>query len=446
MGIARTARLGPESSPEVHAPDVIEREALLDQARRLGLRLGDVLVSDVPGGPTELTAVRAAIVGTDVPVRRDDVIDDVYTSSFGDRLLSIGGGPRSHHTQLRRYDLWGTPILQVAAYPEPPSTSGVRLWCAPAMVWLFVATPRSGEFDEALQALQPHWERLLAHHGVPLDRPLDPELERRYPVPNRIVPLDGAQLAELRGAVDLLVGQEPIAALVDETASPRAAVDVTLQARRVLLRHMDRLDTVLEHSHGAARDKYRAMERLAEEIGAGTVHLGHLLAPHRHLVDGLDETRQHVARAVDAATETTSLITSAAVGRLLDRSEANRRVTTAVGAAAFLLALVANYSALAAVPRDDRVLRSFVQIGAWLAVGAIGLLVGAYVLARLSAMPSRTVPRRLAALLRAGAPCAGIAATALFVWAGVTASVPALAAGAVCAVVLVVIRAVLGDY
>ena len=153
-----------------------------------------------------------------------------------------------------------------------------------------------------------------------------------------------------------------------------------LAARRELQRHDERIIHLLQHSHGSVDDKYEALdERLAVVFAddAATMSAYHLGAPHRHLMLGFKETRTDVRALTDRASESASLVVSATVGRLLDRSEANKTTGTAVGAALAIIALVSTFTAVASVP-SERSGPYLTRLAGW--VGFSGLLVGAFVM------------------------------------------------------------------
>jgi hypothetical protein len=324
-------------NPSPDSADV--RSSLLTLACTNSVVPGDVLVSRTIGDEEGLEAVAKAVLADSVVMRRDRHVRDVYQSAFANSLLASAGTRPSQHLQLRNARILDTALLQVAIYPVPPRAGETRLWCDAAVVWLFVPSGKAGDSVVAfLTELQPLWERLRAHHSFPLDRNEPHELIERYPVPRRMGALAREDRDSLDDAVLLLSDHGPILALLAQATSPRIAVERILDARYRLLRHLERMTLALQHSHGSARSKYESVREAALEsparVDPGQVE--HVLAPHRHLVDGLEETQRNLVVLAEQASATASLITSAAVSRLLDRSSANRISGTAIAAVASL--------------------------------------------------------------------------------------------------------------
>ena len=408
---------------------------------------GDVLISVLDGDDDLGIAAEAFTLNENI-IGRTPEVTDIYRCRLADRILEGAGSSRAHHTQLRAFNLEGSPLLQVAMYPRPGSVHGVRLWCDPALIWLFLPRATLAVLRPGLAALQPSWERLRAHHGVPLTHHLRADLADRYPVEDPMEPLRPDELRRLGDAVEMLVGQSCVQALLDGSITPRQAVDSTLQARRSLARHLDRLDKLLEHSHGRADTKMELLAESASRIfSRSTEHdVLHLLAPHQHLVDGMEETHDQVSGAVQGASATTALMSSAAVGRLLDRSQANRAVTTAVAVAAFLIAVVTGFTSLASVPMDDRAIRDLVRLAGFVGVGSAVLVATAYSLAKVAAAPARSAPEVLQRWAVASTVL-GLALTiACFGLGAATGEVWALAAGGGVAIFTAFLRAWIDDY
>lgn len=448
MTIRNVTRLRVRENAEELGATEPDRDFLLSVAATVAVAPGDVLLSEVEGAERELEALRHAALAGEVEVRRDEVITDVYSSAFGDGLVRAAGAERCHHLQIRQFTLRGSRVLQFAAYPAPPMAHGVRLWCDPAVIWLFVAGPRRDDFWQLVRNLQPNWERLRSHHGQPLTGRIDGLLHDVYANPNPIEHLTRSGLEELTTAVGLLGRQDVVDDLVSGSVQPKVAVERTLAARRTLVRHLERVDTVLDHAHGDARSKYRSLESLAVRLieDADRDSCLHLLAPHRHLVDGFEETRAQITATVETAAATTSLITSAAVSRLLDRSDANRRTTTAVSVAALLIALSAGFSSFAAIPRDDRLIRSFVSLGSWVGAGALSLLAVSYVLAWMATVPPARLPGWLRRYDRQIIVASAGGATVLLCLGGVSGSLLPVVGAVPLVVVFAGVRSLTSEY
>ena len=406
---------------------------------------GDVVVSVVDG---DLAGVEAVLVGEDAVLHRGPEISDVYRSGFAAGLLAAIGAPDPHEMQLRRYLAEGQRVLQVAVYPRPPADRGVRLWCTPALIWLFVAGPQPDRLLGALEALRPSWERVRVHHGPPLEAPTAPDLAARYPVEDPIGPLGRHDMAALHEALETVVGQTCVEALMAGRTTPRQAVDTTLRGRRALALHLDRLDKVLEHSHGRGEVKVDLFREAVAAALPETEHSAreHLVAPHRHLVDGMRETQRQVRAAVDGASTTTGLMSSAAVGRLLDRSRANRQASTAVAVGALLIAVLSVFTSLAAIPDRGRAVGDLVRLGSWVGVGGILLLAVAYLLAHLSAVPADRAPAFLREHAHPVLGAAGALALVVFGLAAATASLTLLAVGVTTVFLAAVVRAWTDDF
>jgi hypothetical protein len=424
------------------------REALLDLANAAPLTPGDVLLTrtaDVAG----LERIARSVTDGDTVMQRDRDVRDIYVSSFADALLEAAGADRSQHFQIRKVEAFGTTVLQMAAYPTPPISAGVRLWCDSAIVWLFV--PRGRDGDEAVnffRRLQPLWERVRAHHGVPMDRALPEELSNIYPVPYPVAPMTKDERAQLVGAVDFLSSQSLISDIVDRRTNARKLVDDVLLARQTLVRHLDRMKIVLEHAHGTARSKVLVMRQTAYQLAPDEdpIALEHLLAPHEHLIDGMEETQRNLDAVLAAVSTTASLITTAAVGRLLDRSKANRTMATAVATAAFCAAILSTYTALAAIPRDGRAIPDLVRLSGW--VGSLGITagLGAYAVAALAAVPSHRLPSVLRVRSRLVLGTLAVSSTAAFVVTAVSGWWQAAVGGGVLLALLIGTGALVNDY
>ncbi len=118
------------------ADDLGVRDSLVLQARSVRFDVGDVFVS-LLDDDVDLASLRDQIVQGDVSFTRTNVITDVFESTFADAMLRDLGTP-AQHVQFRQIKISGRPLLQMAIYPLPMSAGGIRLWCDPALVWLFL--------------------------------------------------------------------------------------------------------------------------------------------------------------------------------------------------------------------------------------------------------------------------------------------------------------------
>ncbi len=240
-------------------------------------------------------------------------------------------------------------------------------------------------------------------------------LLQRYKV-DRDLPISPQKIQELRGAVVSLASQAPLTALIGGNTTPREAVDDTLSSRGILLEHARRLDKLLDHTHGSIQDKYEMLRHRALEVfgGENATEVAHLLAPHRHLMDGFVETRRDILGITSVAENTAALITSAAMGRLMQRSDANRTVGIAVASGALVVALVTVFTGIAAVPRTERLIEDLVRLGGWIGGASVIAACLTVLLARLSALPTSRLPGMVLRNGRWVAWLSGLVAVGLF--------------------------------
>lgn len=354
--------------------DVPVRQQLASLLARGGVGGGDTVVLEM-SGELDSTRMRAALAGNDLLSERSPSIWDIYRSEFGDMLLNAcGAGVPAHHTQARRFSIAASEFVQVAIYPTPPLSNGVRMWCDPALVLIFSPPGAIDQLLEVLRPAQPMWERLRAHHGRPLRQQPLAQLSDAYPIGSPFEPLAPDAWKELDCAVTFLSNESAIDEIIARSASPQRVVEQTLHARRLIQQHERRLVNVIEHSHGRASDKLDAIQDALAPLGGGSPMAARdLLAPHRHLVTGLEETRQDVERLATLASDTASLVASATVGRLLDRSEANQTATAIVAATLVLISIVTTFTSIASIPAEERHPATLMNLGGW--IGAAGIVV-----------------------------------------------------------------------
>lgn len=397
--------------------------------------------------PASRAGIGAALIGDDVVMRRSDSIWDLYSSALGSALLeACRTHRRPHHTQVRWYSLGGHQVAQVAVYPEPLVVAGTRIWCDPALVVVLVESGGTGEVLEVMRVLQPLWERLRGHHGAPLTSRPHPRLDAVYPVPNRPRHLDAAGLQRLSEAIDYISSDAAVDDVAHAQTSPQDAVVQMMLARKLIEQHEVRLSVVLEHSHGTMDAKFDALRHRAEGLlGDGAVAALHVSQPHFHLLAAQRETIEDVRALTERTSETAHLLASAAVGRLLDRSEANRTAGTAVGSGLAIIALVSIFAALAAVP-TNRSFRDYVSLSGWIGFAGVvvtALVVGLTQLAYRSAESLSARQRRVCAVAGVAAACV---APVLFAWGAVAGSVVLVATGAAATVVAVASYAYVNEF
>lgn len=387
-----------------------------------------------------------ALAAGDVVMKRTDEIWDVYSSRTGSALLEASRSTRPpHHTQVRWYSVAGHAVAQVAVYPAPLVEAGVRIWTDPALVVLFVDDAGAAAVLAKLRPLQPLWERLRGHHGAPLTSRPHPRLDAAYPVPSRPRPLDQRGWETLVEAISFIASEQAVDDVSHADTSPQAAVVRMMRARRDVQQHEVRLSAVLEHSHGTMLAKFEALQvRAAEELDeASAAH--HVVQPHQHLMAAQQETLQDVRALSQRTSETANLLASAAVGRLLDKSEATQTAGTAVASALAAIALVSIVAALAAIP-SERTVADYARLSGW--VGFCGVVVTGVVvgLARLAYRSTSSVSHGQRRVLGALGVLAAVACPLLFLWGAVQQQVAVVGAGGAAALLAAGAYAYVNDF
>lgn len=364
--------LPPQGDPWAHGRRATEVAEALD--RWLGL---SVRGSDAPArlnGQSELKEGEGepAVEAFLDMVEPREPLEVLLTTRF-EFPLEVGGTSRC-------------PAWQAALYLEPPAAGGWRLNSLPPVTWivLFVTDPAELVLlDYALDLHQRARSRVFAEEylahvpaGATDGRPqpwVDEELQQAV----HLVRSPGPVLASERGSA---VRSDAVSRLFE------AAV----QAKAVLVRQELALGQRLSGATWKIeiqRADLGVLCRPSREEDSSVLAAAHwvLVAPTEHYVSQLGEVRAHLADLNARGSELFALVSATSDRALLLRTDAARRAGIIAGFVTGILAVVAVFAALAAIPMaESRAINPMIRnvsLAGLLVVGALLLGGAASVLA-----------------------------------------------------------------